>query len=144
MLNDPRHCSCRYGVISTPELIGWQFLQPNDSFLIASSDGIFEKMTMQDVCDLMLHVKLHANQESGSFTTTQQNLADYIVQLALQKGTTDNVAAVVVPLGSSSSSTTASKDWSHLEKNPKSSILPLQSIPFQSKHGTLTITYCIY
>ncbi|TVU25061.1 hypothetical protein EJB05_27537, partial [Eragrostis curvula] len=123
----------RYGVISTPELTGWQFLSPNDSFLIASSDGIFEKMTMQDVCDLMLNVKLHANQESGSFGTTQQNLADYIVHRALKKGTTDNVASVVVPLGSPSSSATTLEDWSHLEENPQTFILPLQNVPYQLK-----------
>uniref|UniRef100_A0A0E0F736 protein-serine/threonine phosphatase n=1 Tax=Oryza meridionalis TaxID=40149 RepID=A0A0E0F736_9ORYZ len=39
----------RYGVIPTPELTEWQSLSANDTFLIASSDGVFEKMTMQDV-----------------------------------------------------------------------------------------------
>ncbi|XP_062197155.1 uncharacterized protein LOC133900076 isoform X2 [Phragmites australis] len=123
----------RYGVISTPELTGWQLLSANDSFLIASSDGIFEKMTMQDVCDLMLHVKLRANRELGSFDSTQQNLADYVVHLALQKGTTDNVAAVVVPLGSPSSSVTTLEDWSHLEENSETSITPFQTIPYLLK-----------
>ncbi|KAL6654871.1 hypothetical protein ACP70R_008336 [Stipagrostis hirtigluma subsp. patula] len=126
----------RYGVISTPELTGWQFLSANDSFLIASSDGIFEKMTMQDVCDLMLHVKLRVNGKLGSFASTQQNLADYVVHLALQKGTTDNVAAVVVPLGSPGSSDTAFEDRSHLEENPKTSILPFQTSPYQLKPVT--------
>ncbi|KAL6841604.1 hypothetical protein ACP4OV_028543 [Aristida adscensionis] len=121
----------RYGVISTPELTGWQFLSANDTFLIASSDGILEKMTMQDVCDLMLHVKLHVNRELGSYSSTQQNLADYVVHLALKKGTTDNVAAVVVPLGSPSSSDATLEDLSHLEENPKTSILPFQANPYQ-------------
>jgi serine/threonine protein phosphatase PrpC len=98
-------------------------------------------MTMQDVCDLMLHVKLQDNQESGPYATTQQNLAHQVVHLALQKGTTDNVAVVVVPLGSSSSSTTALKDWSHLEDHSKASISPLQSIPYQLKHGSLSDQY---
>ncbi|KAL5204664.1 hypothetical protein ABZP36_009535 [Zizania latifolia] len=122
-----------YGVISTPELTGWQSLSANDTFLIASSDGVFEKMTMQDVCDLMLHVKLGVNQELESFAITQQNLADYVVHLALQKGTTDNVAAVVVPLGSHYSSIDTIQDWYRLEENSKTSILPLQTIPYQQK-----------
>ncbi len=66
---------------------------------------------MQDVCDLMLRVKLGVNQELGSFAVTQQNLADYVVDLALEKGTTDNVAAVIVPLGSQYSFKVTLKDW---------------------------------
>uniref|UniRef100_A0A0E0MGN4 protein-serine/threonine phosphatase n=1 Tax=Oryza punctata TaxID=4537 RepID=A0A0E0MGN4_ORYPU len=123
----------RYGVIPTPELTEWQSLSANDTFLIASSDGVFEKMTMQDVCDLMLHVKLGVNQELGSFAVTQQNLADYVVDLALEKGTTDNVAAVVVPLGSHYSSKVTLEDWYMLEENSKTSISPLQTIPYQQK-----------
>ncbi|XP_022684859.1 uncharacterized protein LOC101768355 isoform X1 [Setaria italica] len=123
----------RYGVISTPELTGWQFLSDNDTFLVASSDGIFEKMTMQDVCDLMLHAKFHVNQDFGSSAITQHNLADYVVRVALQKGTTDNVAAVVVPLGSPSSAGTTLEDWSQFEENLKTSILPVQNIPYQLK-----------
>ncbi|WVZ50838.1 hypothetical protein U9M48_002054 [Paspalum notatum var. saurae] len=123
----------RYGVISTPELTGWQFLSANDSFLIASSDGIFEKMTMQDVCDLMLHAKFLVKQDFGSSSITQHKLADYVVHAALQKGTTDNVAAVVVPLGSSSSTCTSLEDWSQFEENLKTSIFPIQNIPYQLK-----------
>ncbi|CAL4980383.1 unnamed protein product [Urochloa decumbens] len=123
----------RYGVISTPELTGWQFLSENDTFLVASSDGIFEKMTMQDVCDLMLHAKLHVNQDLGSSAITQNNLADYVLRVALQKGTTDNVAAVVVPLGSPSSTGTTLEDWSQFEENLKTSISPVQNIPYQLK-----------
>ncbi|CAL4987178.1 unnamed protein product [Urochloa decumbens] len=123
----------RYGVISTPELTGWRFLSENDTFLVASSDGIFEKMTMQDVCDLMLHAKLHVNQDLGSSAITQNNLADYVLRVALQKGTTDNVAAVVVPLGSPSSTGTTLEDWSQFEENLKTSISPVQNIPYQLK-----------
>uniref|UniRef100_A0A0A9G9P9 protein-serine/threonine phosphatase n=1 Tax=Arundo donax TaxID=35708 RepID=A0A0A9G9P9_ARUDO len=88
---------------------------------------------MQDVCDLMLHVKLRAKSAS-----TQQNLADYVVHLALQKATTDNVAAVVVPLGSPRSSVTTLEDSSHLDENPKTSIMPFQTIPYQLEPGSLT------
>ncbi|RLM69785.1 hypothetical protein C2845_PM17G12240 [Panicum miliaceum] len=123
----------RYGVISTPELTGWQILSENDTFLVASSDGIFEKMTMQDVCDLMLNAKLHVNQDLGSSAITQHNLADYVVRVALQKGTRDNVAAVVVPLGPPTSAGTTLEDWSQFEENLKTSISPLQNIPYQLK-----------
>ncbi|KQJ88071.1 uncharacterized protein LOC100827416 isoform X2 [Brachypodium distachyon] len=121
----------RYGVISTPELTGWQLLSANDSFLIASSDGVFEKMTMQDVCDMMLHAKLGVNQGFETSVVAQQNLADYIVHLALQKGTTDNVATVVVPLVSASSSVATIENELHLEENSRKSVLPLHTIPYQ-------------
>uniref|UniRef100_M8BLP7 protein-serine/threonine phosphatase n=1 Tax=Aegilops tauschii TaxID=37682 RepID=M8BLP7_AEGTA len=122
-----------YGVISTPELTGWQLLSANDSFLIASSDGVFEKMSMQDVCDMMLYAKYGVNQDFEPLAVVQQNLADFIVHLALQKGTTDNVAAVIVPLGSPSSSGARIEDWHHLEENSVTSVLPLQTIPYQHK-----------
>ncbi|CAD6253396.1 unnamed protein product [Miscanthus lutarioriparius] len=77
----------RYGVISTPELTGWQILSENDTFLIASSDG---------------------------------------------KGTTDNVAAVIVPLGSPGSTGTTLKDWSQFE-DLKTSISPVLNIPYGLK-----------
>lgn len=125
-------------MIPTPELTGWKFLSENDTFLVASSDGIFEKMTMQDVCDLMLHAKLRVNQDLGSSAITQHNLADYVVRVALQKGTTDNVAAVVVPLGSPSSPGMTLEDWSQFELNLKTSISPIQNIPYQLKPGNLT------
>ncbi|KAF8673130.1 hypothetical protein HU200_048677 [Digitaria exilis] len=128
----------RYGVIPTPELTGWKFLSENDTFLVASSDGIFEKMTMQDVCDLMLHAKLHVNQDLGSSAITQHNLADYVVRVALQKGTTDNVAAVVVPLGSPSSPGMTLEDWSQFEENLKTSISPSLNIPYQLKSADET------
>uniref|UniRef100_A0A0E0N1Z8 Uncharacterized protein n=1 Tax=Oryza rufipogon TaxID=4529 RepID=A0A0E0N1Z8_ORYRU len=68
----------------TVAVMKWEALLPNDTFLIvASSDGVFEKVTMQDVCDLMLYVKLGVKQELGSFALTQQNLADYVVDLSL-------------------------------------------------------------
>jgi serine/threonine protein phosphatase PrpC len=121
-------------------LTGWQFLSDNDTFLIASSDGIFEKMTMQDVCDLLLHAKFRISQDFGSSAITQHNLADYVVRVALQKGTTDNVAAVVVPLGSPSSAGTTLEDWFQFqfEENLKMSILPVHNIPYQLKPGSLT------
>lgn len=99
---------------------------------------------MQDVCDLMLHRKLGVNQELGSFAITQQNLADYVVHLALQKGTTDNVAAVVVPLGSPSSSGATLEDRYHIKGNSKAFISPLQTVPYQQKSGTLTVPLLIY
>jgi len=64
-------------------------------------------------------------------------LADYLVHVALQKGTTDNVAAVIVPLGSPGSTGTTLKDWSQFE-DLKTSISPVLNIPYGLKPGSLT------
>ncbi|CAK9178840.1 unnamed protein product [Ilex paraguariensis] len=43
----------RYGVVSVPEVTDWQPLTANDRYLVASSDGIFETLSSQDVCDML-------------------------------------------------------------------------------------------
>ncbi|KAJ3675586.1 hypothetical protein LUZ60_004628 [Juncus effusus] len=82
----------QHGVISTPELTGWHPISKNETFIIVASDGVFEKMTTQDTCDFLLQLKLRIG-----FGT--KNLAELILSEALERGTMDNVAAVVVPLG---------------------------------------------
>lgn len=42
--------SHRYGVIAEPEWSGWLNLYHNDSYLIIASDGVFEKLTTDNVC----------------------------------------------------------------------------------------------
>ncbi|XP_061338124.1 uncharacterized protein LOC133284991 isoform X2 [Gastrolobium bilobum] len=93
-----------YGVISAPEVTDWQPLTANDSYLVAASDGVFEKMNMQDVCDLLWEVHCFSNMRSECTCSSSYSLADFIVNTSFTKGSMDNVAAVVVPLESSKSS----------------------------------------
>lgn len=91
-----------FGVISTPELTDWQPLTVNDTYLVAASDGVFEKQSLQDVCDLLWESQSYDNGRSEfASSPCSYSLADCIVNTALQKGSMDNVAAVVVPLISS-------------------------------------------
>ncbi|PON94973.1 Protein phosphatase [Trema orientale] len=89
-----------YGVISAPELTDWQPLTANDSYLVAASDGIFEKLSLQDVCDLLWEVRSHGPRRSELSASCSYSLADCIVDTAFEKGSMDNVAAVVVPVSS--------------------------------------------
>lgn len=90
-----------YGVISTPELTDWQPLTANDSYLVAASDGIFEKLSSQDVCDIMWEVHGRDTMESElSSICSYSSLADCLVNTAFDKGSMDNMAAVLVPLRS--------------------------------------------
>ncbi|CAL9245283.1 unnamed protein product [Arabidopsis halleri] len=86
-----------YGVISAPEVMDWQPLVANDSYLVVSSDGIFEKLEVQDVCDRLWEVK---NQTSFGAGVPSISLAECLVNTAFEKGSMDNMAAVVVPLKS--------------------------------------------
>ncbi|KAJ4968954.1 hypothetical protein NE237_015655 [Protea cynaroides] len=85
-----------YGVIPAPEVTDWQPLSVDDSYLVVASDGIFEKLTTQDICDLLWDVE--SNEKSKFFSSGMHSLADCIVNFAFEKGSMDNMAAVVVPL----------------------------------------------
>lgn len=95
-----------YGVIPTPEVTDWQPLTTNDSYLIAASDGIFEKLSSQEVCDLLWEVHVHPNMRSRFSSSCSYSLAECIVNAAFEEGSMDNMAAVVVPLRSTGPSQT--------------------------------------
>ncbi|KAJ4848090.1 hypothetical protein Tsubulata_047020 [Turnera subulata] len=89
-----------YGVISAPEVTGWQPLTANDSYLVVASDGLFEKLSLQDVCDFLWDVHNDGIGMSGLSSSCSYSLAECLVNTAIEKGSMDNVAAVVVPLES--------------------------------------------
>ncbi|GAY55738.1 hypothetical protein CUMW_166470 [Citrus unshiu] len=89
-----------YGVISVPEVTDWQSLTANDSYLVAASDGVFEKLSLQDVCDVFWEVHTHGTAGPGFPSSCSYSLADCLADTAFEKGSMDNMAAVVVPLGS--------------------------------------------
>lgn len=93
-------CFPSYGVIAAPEVTDWQSLTANDSYLVVGSDGVFEKLSLQDVCDLLWEVKDHAKIGSRLSSSCSLSLADCLVNTAYEKGSMDNMATVVVPLGS--------------------------------------------
>lgn len=76
----------------------WQPLTANDSYLVAASDGVFEKLSLQDVCDLLWEVHGQGPCSSQLCSSCSYSLADCIVNTAFEMGSMDNVAAVVVPL----------------------------------------------
>ncbi|XP_023638549.1 uncharacterized protein LOC17887207 isoform X2 [Capsella rubella] len=89
-----------YGVISAPEVMDWQPLLANDSYLVVSSDGIFEKLEVQEVCDRLWEVNNQTSSGAGAPSYCSISLADCLVNTAFEKGSMDNMAAVVVPLKS--------------------------------------------
>ncbi|KAL9227537.1 hypothetical protein vseg_003215 [Gypsophila vaccaria] len=90
----------RFGVSSAPEVTDWQLLNVNDSYLVAASDGVFEGMDTQDVCDLLWEVQNGDPSRSRISSVCSGSLAGCIVNTAFERGSLDNMAAAVVPLRS--------------------------------------------
>lgn len=96
----------RYGVIAEPEYFEWHEFTSADSFLIITSDGIFERMLPQDVCNLVQEKYRGFNNsslrnKSAGATLDYKALANTVVKAAYKSGSYDNLAAVVYPLNSS-------------------------------------------
>ncbi|CAA2974745.1 uncharacterized protein LOC111411818 isoform X2 [Olea europaea var. sylvestris] len=89
-----------YGVISVPEVTDWQPLSVNESYLIAASDGVFDKLSPQDVCDILWEPHSDVNVMSESSSSCSYSLADCILNTAFEKGSMDNLAATILPLRS--------------------------------------------
>ncbi|XP_058105323.1 uncharacterized protein LOC131248856 isoform X8 [Magnolia sinica] len=117
-----------YGVISVPEVTDWQPLTSNDSYLVAATDGVFEKMTVQDICDLIWDVHIQDREKSEPFCTNTKLLADCIVNTAFERGSMDNVAAVVVPLASDDISRTQLRESCDLDGSVDSSARGMQKL----------------
>ncbi|XP_057965687.1 uncharacterized protein LOC131156200 isoform X3 [Malania oleifera] len=89
-----------YGVTSAPEVTDWKALTTNDSYLVAASDGIFETLSPQDLCDILWELHNHGTVRSELYSSCSDSMADCIIKTAFEKGSMDNMAAVVVPLRS--------------------------------------------
>ncbi|KAL0925846.1 hypothetical protein M5K25_004217 [Dendrobium thyrsiflorum] len=90
----------RFGVISIPEVTDWLYVSENDSFLVTASDGIFEKMTTQEVCKVLWDENLRSSTKPWCVHALSRSCADSVVNNAFERGSMDNLAAVVVPLRS--------------------------------------------
>ncbi|MCO5563012.1 hypothetical protein L7F22_016648 [Adiantum nelumboides] len=100
----------KFGVIAEPEFFGWQ-LTAEDSLLIITSDGIFETMRPQDVCNLLQDMKNSVNSSLLDNKLTDlrfsyESLANAVVEAAYSSGSYDNLAAIVCPLTSSLATST--------------------------------------
>ncbi|XP_059311556.1 uncharacterized protein LOC132063131 [Lycium ferocissimum] len=87
-----------YGVISAPEVTDWQPLTANDCYLVAASDGVLEKLSSQDICDILWNLHADFSVQSELAYSCSYSLADCIVNAAFEKGSMDNMAAVILPV----------------------------------------------
>lgn len=83
-----------------PEITDWQPLTENDSYLVAASDGVLEQLNPQDVCDILSKLRADFAVRSELNSSCMHSLADCIVNAAFKKGSTDNMAAIILPFRS--------------------------------------------
>ncbi|XP_011079915.1 uncharacterized protein LOC105163310 isoform X1 [Sesamum indicum] len=102
-----------FGVISVPEVTEWQPLTANDSYVIAASDGVFEKLRPQDICDMLWEPLSHFTRPPELNSSCSYSLADCIVNTAFERGSMDNLAAVLIPVKASGSLEPFLKDRSY-------------------------------
>lgn len=78
-----------------------------DECLVLASDGLWDVMTNEEVCEVARKRILHWQKKNGVAPLTErgsgadqaaQSAADYLSKLALQKGSKDNISVIVVDL----------------------------------------------
>lgn len=74
-----------FGLIAVP-YVGVHLLRSSDLALVVASDGVFEKMTNEDVAEIV-----RSDQDA-------QSTSKLLIETALKNGTRDNVTALVVKL----------------------------------------------
>ncbi|XP_073149139.1 uncharacterized protein [Henckelia pumila] len=102
-----------YGVISVPEVTDWQPLSASDSYVIAASDGVFEKLSPQDICDLLWEPLSQVSVPPEPVSSCYNSLAECIVNIAFERGSMDNLAATTFPVRTFDSLETLWRAWSH-------------------------------
>ncbi|XP_071721292.1 probable protein phosphatase 2C 51 [Rutidosis leptorrhynchoides] len=102
----------RYGVISEPELVGWLNITAKDRYLAVVSDGVFESLTPENVCQLVDDADVEENARAYDRIPflPSFSMAYRVVKTALQKGSTDNLSAIVVPLALATDEVLVHKD----------------------------------
>ncbi|KAJ9183787.1 hypothetical protein P3X46_007597 [Hevea brasiliensis] len=111
-----------FGVLAMSRSIGDRYLKPwiipdpevmfvrrakEDECLILASDGLWDVMTNQEVCDIARRRILLWHKRNGDALSAErgegidlaaQAAAEYLSKLALQKGSKDNITVIVVDL----------------------------------------------
>lgn len=103
------------GFLAVSRSIGDRYLRPyvvadpevmivarakEDECLILASDGLWDVVTNEEACDLARRRIMLWDKKNGSKTGDEaaQDAADYLLRLAFQRGSRDNISVIVVDL----------------------------------------------
>ena len=75
-----------HGLISTPS-IHKHIVNEKDKFIIIASDGVWDQISEDEIVDICL--------ENGNC----DNIGEKIVNLAINKGSTDNISCIAIKIG---------------------------------------------
>lgn len=93
-------------VVADPEIMFIPRMK-EDECLILASDGLWDVMTNEEACDLARRRILLWHKKNGSDLSKErgkdidpaaQAAADYLSQLAFQRGSMDNISVIVIDL----------------------------------------------
>lgn len=73
---------------------------PDDEFLILATDGLWDKISNEDACEVARRCLLRAKAKGASRRAAAKCAATVLIRSALSKGSRDNVTAIIVDLRS--------------------------------------------
>ena len=68
----------------------------DDEFLVVACDGLWDVMEDQEVVDFIRkHIHVHENDHDHHANQCRENVASYVIEEALKRGSTDNITVIV-------------------------------------------------
>ena len=68
----------------------------DDEFLVVACDGLWDVMEDQEVVDFIRkHIHVHENDTDHHANSCRENVASYVIEEALKRGSTDNITVIV-------------------------------------------------
>lgn len=91
------HCLRGVGVVAEPEvtIIG---RSEEDEFLVLASDGLWDALQDNEVCDLARRCFQRAKDRGAAPETASRVAASVLMRAALDRGSNDNITVTVVDL----------------------------------------------
>lgn len=91
------HCLRDVGVIADPEvtIVG---RRQQDEFLILASDGLWDALSDEEVCDLARRCFNRAKERGAEADTASRVAASVLMRAALDRGSSDNITVTVIDL----------------------------------------------
>lgn len=93
------HCLRDVGVVANPEITIINRTQ-YDEFVVLASDGLWDALSDEEVCDLAQRCFRRAKERGAAPETAARVAASVLMKAALDRGSNDNITVVVVDLHS--------------------------------------------
>jgi len=95
-------------VISQPETKVYERTEL-DEFVVVASDGLWDVVSNKFVCEVVrgcLHGQMKRNLKDDTVLSYATEAASLLAELAMARGSKDNISVIVIPLNTTTSSST--------------------------------------